>query len=573
MAYMWGWIMARSFKQMQESLRTGEEQNAINTRLLGAIRKHDKPAFQQALRDGANPNAIGVIRAPGGKPTANPPLIAAIFVGEIDFVTALIAAGADVTLEGESGSPVFLAISGGYHDMVAAILQKDPGIITSAPHNLVMQAILSFSPMALMKHSGLEQSEYDGLRAYYLGETTTPPDTSKMDIDYSGNIDVLRVLLEYPTARPEILGETIGNHADAPGSPWDLVQNPRPYIEDFLDEGINVSGTLRCLTQPDDPEPGVLVFEVQFNPLGKTPTNAPWIRIRYDFSDLVKEFKPFVDQLCPSDTIARQVAAIHQELKVIRREVESNHPHFEAIQSLSPMKGLHYDALNKHLFIMLQAYQMMSSGLMARNQKTWMDNGSTIMGFVAGHVPSPFGIPFGVFALGLAVVADRKEKKRYQRIANLLPKNMHPIAQELAYRITCAVEAKLLSASSPSSLDRLSATQVEELAKRAFVVAIYTVHNLKDADIEPGTAAQKAEQLAQRVLQAVGYSKFLDALVLKYTPCAINGGALIFSLPNSTNGHGYSHNGNGYHHGEVIDTMPGNGTHDDSHKKSKCVLM
>ncbi len=559
--------MARSVKQMQESLRTAEEQNAVNARLLKAIRKHDKAAFQQALKEGANPNALSVKTSPGGRPTVNPPLISAIFVGEIDFVTALIAAGADVTLEGEGGeSPINLAMSRGYHDMVAAILQKDPGIITSAGFNLVMQAILSFSPMALIKHSALEQSEYDALRAYYLGETTIPPDTSKRDIRYRGNIDVLRVLLKYPTARPEILGKNRLKGGSA--TPWDLVQKPRPYIEDFLDEGINVSGTLRCLTQPDDPEPGVLVFEVQFSPLGKIPTNPPppWIRVRYDFSDLVKEFKPFVEQLCPSDTIARQVAAIHQELKVVRREVESNHPHFEAIQSLSPMKGLHYDALNKHLFIMLQAYQMMSSGLMARNQKTWMDNGSTIMRFVAGHAPSPFGIPFGVFALGLAVVANRTEKKRYERIAHLLPKNMHPLAQELAYRITCAVEAKLLSASNPSSLDRLTTTQIEELAKRAFVIAIHTIHNLKDTDLEHGgSAAQKAEQLAQRVLQAIGYSEFLDELVVKYTPCAING-ALTFSL----------HHGNGYHLNRdeaAIDTMPGNAKLDDSHKKSKCLLM
>jgi hypothetical protein len=537
--------MARSAKQMQESLRTAEAQNAVNARLLSAIFKQDKPAFQQALREGANPNAVGIIRTLRGgrpsKPSVNPPLISAIFVGEIDFVRALIAAGADVTLEGESGSPIFLAISMGYHDMVEAILQKDPGIIVSAGGNLVMTAILSFSPMALLKHSSLKDSDYDALRAYYLGERTTPPDTGEMLLNYAGNIDIIRVLLEYPTARPKILGETELKAGSV--TPWDLVHNPRPYIEDFLDEYINTSGTLRCLTQPDDPEPGVLVFEVQFNPLGKMPTDAPWIKLRYDFGYLMREFKPFVEQLCPSDTIARQVAAIHQELKVVRREVESNHPHFEAIQSLSPMKGLHYDALNKHLFIMLQAYQMMSSGLMVRNQQTLMDNGSVIMDFVAGHVPSPFGIPFRVFALGLSIAADRTEKKRYQRIAALLPKNMHPVAQELAYRITCAIEAKLLSASKPSSLERLSAAQVEALAKRAFVVAIHTIHNLRDADIQHGNAAQKAEQLGQRVLEAVGSSAFLDELVLQYIPSAINA-ALIFSLENATHGQGHSHHGN-----------------------------
>ncbi|MBP6104673.1 MAG: hypothetical protein KA508_06420, partial [Gammaproteobacteria bacterium] len=214
--------MARSVKQMQESLRTAEEQNAVNARLLKAIRKHDKAAFQQALKEGANPNALSVKTSPGGRPTVNPPLISAIFVGEIDFVTALIAAGADVTLEGEGGeSPINLAMSRGYHDMVAAILQKDPGIITSAGFNLVMQAILSFSPMALIKHSALEQSEYDALRAYYLGETTIPPDTSKRDIRYRGNIDVLRVLLKYPTARPEILGKNRLKGGSA--TPWDLV--------------------------------------------------------------------------------------------------------------------------------------------------------------------------------------------------------------------------------------------------------------------------------------------------------------------------------------------------------------
>lgn len=568
--------MATSRQQMQRTLRSAEEQNAVNARLIRSMLQRDKTAFQKALADGADPNAIGVVLSPGRKPGTNYPLYSAVFTGDIYFVTGLIAAGADVALKGDSEPPITLAISRGHHDMVEAMLQAKPGLIDSTGVNLVANAILSFSSLALIKGSTLTEAKRNALFAYYRGETTSVPGIETMELDYAGNIDVLRVLLKRHTSHRYLLKEFDLEGREGSANAWQLIHKPTDYIPEFLSPGTNPANTLRCLSEPGDPGP--IVFEVQFRPLVKT-TNPPWVKVCLDFSDLIEELRPIVTELSPNEALVRKYEALHKDMQLVHRQVERSSPYFQEIENLSPMQGRHYDALARHLAIMLQGYQTMSSGLMQRNKNTQMDCASTIMAFVAGHTPSPWGIPFGVVSAGLSIVAEKKERQRYARIANVLPADSRPVAQELAYKLTCLVNAKLTATSPQGSLDSLSSLQVEELAKRAFVVAIYVIHNLKDTDIDQGmSAAKKSEELIARVLVAVGCSDFMNELIAKQQ--CLTKGALIFSLPvNGTNGHGHSHNGgNGYHsprNGQTeVDTIPAKGKRKQPPSpEKKCIIM
>ncbi len=570
--------MATSKQQMQNVLRNSEirspkEQNALNARLLKAIRQCDKPAFYQTLAEGADPNAIGVILSPKGKPTVNSPLIAAIFAGEMEFVTTLIAKGADVTIPGEANiSAISLAIGLGRHDMVEAVLSANPGVIDSNGNNLIMEALLSFSSMALIQSSLLTEVQRNALLAYYHGTAPTVPGIETLELHYSGQKAVLRSLLEYPAALRWLLTKTTTLVDDTVTTPWDLVQNPRPHINRFLSPGMNPRGTVRCLTQPNDPEANVLVFEVEFRPQGKRPTNPPppWVRVKYNFSDLREEWRPIIKQIAPSRELADRVEVLHRNVQLVHREVARNHPYFQEIENLNPFQGRLYDALAKHLSIMLRGYQTMSTGLAKRNRNTKMDQASNIISFIAGQAPAPWGVPFGIVSAGLSIAADKREKQRYARITEALPAESHPVAQELAYKITCMIEAKLASLPKASSLNSLTPPQVDALAKRAFVLAIHVIHGLKDTDIDKNaSASKKADELITLVLHAVDvdHKGFLNHLIIQTQSPAKD--ALIFGL--AVNGHGH-HNDHGQT--ELVHIMP-NGK-EDLHRKSpqqKCVLM
>ncbi len=583
-------MMATSRQQMQNVLRSSEvrspeEQNAVNARLIKAMLKRDKPAFHQALAEGADPNAIGVVLSPRGKPTTNPALLSAMFTGEIEFVTTLIAKGADVTLPAEDNmSAISLAIQLGRYDMVETVLQANPGVIDSNGNNLIMEALLSFSAPALIKHSMLTEAKRNALLAYYNGTATTVPGIETMELNYGGNLDVLRVLLKHPTARRLLLAETTMENGDT--TPWELIQNPRNYIQDFLDPGMNPRDTVRCLTEPGDPDPKVVRFAVQFRPQAKrrpTDPTPPWVKVCCDFSDLIEEWRPIIKDIAPSRELADRVEVLHQNVQLVHRQVARNHPFFQEIENLSPSQGRLFDALAKHLSIMLGGYQTMSSGLAQRNQNTKMDKASTILSFIAGQAPSPWGAPFGIVSVGLSIAADRREKQRYLRIAEALPAESHPVAQELAYKMTCMVEAKLASLPKPGSLDTLTPSQVDALAKRAFVLAINVIHNLKDTDIDKtASASKKADELMTLVLHTVDvdHADFLNALIIQ-TQCPPKN-VLIFSLAangNGTNGHGHSHNGNagGYHpprNGQTeVNSMPAKGKRKHPSPEKKCILM
>ena len=160
---------------------------------------------------------------------------------------------------------------------------------------------------------------------------------------------------------------------------------------------------------------------------------------------------------------------------------------------------------------MLDAYKKIASGIFVRNRDTRAEYVAKILNGLAAHTPSPFGMAFSAFATILDTVAEIKEKERYEKIAHLLPldRSIRNYSRELACVFTEFVALRL-----GYSLSKLTTEDMEDLAKRSFVLAIHSIYNVDDLKIDPNLKAnERAQELTEKVTTKITKSDFLQELI------------------------------------------------------------
>ncbi len=509
-----------------------------------------KPAEEvlKWLKMGASTSRTDVVLSKKYGPTGETVLAAAVRDSNRVAVPLLLEYGADPHVKSVEGNSVIIdAIANGSLDITSALLGKYPKLAELTfddergyhHANLLHRSIFSLSTFSvILRGDWGDLATSNQLVAYYLEKPGAQRPTQALTVRYPGNIPVAEKLLD--AYKDLVLMKTQEGF-----SPLDVVFNPRAYRHCFWD--VNGYESIRCTTPENDPNPNVLTFEIDLanrkgldrfvNREDETPDFRPPVTVIFDFTELQKVLLARAERLPEYQAlkIAGQAyggvqalqhkqAALENGLEVMNarvnslyQEVQNDHPHFEQIWDFkkNPLKALFYELSYKHIAIMMGAYQHMSTGLSQRTKNTKLDIASMIMSFVAGHIPSPFGIPFAFIAAGTGYLGDKQEQQRYKRIIALLPGNFHPMAQELAFQNTLFIEQHLKKVS--TKLEDLSQQKIEALAKRCFVIAIYTIYTIRDKDIDSSVYASqpKETQLIQKIMQTLENSPFLMELIVE----------------------------------------------------------
>lgn len=267
-----------------------EAQNAIDAKLLMAIVDHDNAAFERALSEGANIEAIGVIWDYEDEPSDSAPLSMAIEVNYLYGVKRLLALGANLyTLNGGEMPPFSEAILHGNEKVVQAMLAEDPKLLDmkfgAEKHTPLHTALLRLTTYSLIEDGDWGSRELENqVAGYYNGLRETLPTPLPAFVSYKGNLDVINILIRQNPrflTTPNGLGFT----------PLDIVMNPRKYWDRFSDS--QGRKTIRYLTSDQDPNDALLCFQATLT--DRTGSERFSIVVHYDFTTLRGLFASVAD--------------------------------------------------------------------------------------------------------------------------------------------------------------------------------------------------------------------------------------------------------------------------------------
>lgn len=210
------------------------EQNELNADMLDAITKKGADCkLDRVLREGANPNAIGV-RWSGEKDfSKDPPLICALYSDNWYAVNELLKKNADPFVESHKGIPaIFIAIAKGNSKIVNTMLVKAPSLInvTYDGWTLLHLSIFFLTPHSVIYDGEFESEEIkSALFKNYDFDYYSPKLPINPVIKYKGLQKIISMLLSQSPSMINALGKN-------GVTPLDIIKNPtkfRTFIQMF----------------------------------------------------------------------------------------------------------------------------------------------------------------------------------------------------------------------------------------------------------------------------------------------------------------------------------------------------
>lgn len=507
--------------RMTSQKRTAAEQNDLNRRLLDAVFDYKQPALLAALKDGADPNAVGVTWPNDPEPSVNPPLVSAIYGENFEAFQTLIRAGANVgALDHKGEFGIVRAVRSGHDKMVEALLTAKRSLIDAGGiNNLLYLAICSLGSYGILQNStgvnAAAEAQLNILFDYHM-EQMDPGVSLPKDpvvLDYKGNLDLVKTLLHY--APQHVIAKVKEGF-----SPLEVVQNPKKYAKEFWDcEGVR---TIRCLPF-EDAYPERLTFELTLCVRGGDPDTHFKAIVRYDFTEL----RRLLESYAPNHALAANVEhqkvrlqAVEQDLSAAQQQLTLVDKHllaplqeqerFEAWLAMHAAEGhknlkVFYDTLYTRLGILVHGLTTIASDMAAVNLNDRhmgllreVVGGLSALVKVAAIVPGAVATA-AVIERGVKTVAERRQVNAARRIIESLGHEPQAALRTFARELTQAYTQQLLALAEPEVAEaqqsaprkmfqkakqRVLESDFESPAARVAAFALlWVVHRLHEPDL------------------------------------------------------------------------------------------
>ncbi len=369
-----------------------EDQEKINIALLDAIISLKGSAAVVSLLDqGADPNCFA---APSEyeETEKTTPLALAVSIGCFSAVGPLLARGANpqgVTLSGQQ--IIDECVVNGNQRITDAVLKADKNLAILALNtdDLHHQTHLHRSIFALYPYSIIQDGEWESpeirklLIAYWDDVKAVEVPDRPLTVSYFGNTDMATVLVEHQ--------EKMMFMKTREGfSPWDIVFNPRAYQQHFFDVNGGSSTerldfhnhhTIRCLTEPNDPNPNVLKFQIDLSDRHGAKRfsiadldygiNRPLVTVIFDFTRLQNLFRRYVERssdlqfMAQAQQQSRQLRLVDEHVLAPREEKKQ----FEAWLKQSGHENLEifHNTLDTRFEALILSFKILSTNMLQAN--------------------------------------------------------------------------------------------------------------------------------------------------------------------------------------------------------------
>ncbi len=312
--------MSTSHREIVEQIMLGhQKQNKLDARLLDCMgaAHPSETSIDRLLREGANPNAIGVTWDEEKEPSKDFPLIWAINKQNEYAVQELIKKGADVCASDYRKIPaISLAVLVGNEKVVNMLLTHEPKLIDVVfnGRTLLHLALIQLTSYSIINHGECESKDiYDILLKRFQRDFSgyyPPKVPDNLVINYKGNKSLISLLLN---KKPNMVSAIDNNGM----TPLDIVTNPITWKHIFYDA--NGQRTIRCITLPSDPNTHLLTFLITLSDIlvgDKYPAT-----LNFDFTDLRLLFQKVQQTLLSAST--QQEHHVMQRLETVQRQLDN----------------------------------------------------------------------------------------------------------------------------------------------------------------------------------------------------------------------------------------------------------
>jgi len=199
--------------------------------------------------------------------------------------------------------------------------------------------------------------------------------------------------------------------------------------------------------------------------------------------------------------------ALHKHAKVLDPIADRK----ERIRKLKGGSLVFFNIVSSCMKDTFLTYRQVSTGLIKRDDMTKSAVAASILGFLASAAPAPFSTAFSIFSTATEKLGYRHETGVYKKIAARIPQfdALPAWAEDITLDL---LEHSKGYFDTFFAAERLTDSEMEDVAKLILTVGIYTVYDVDNLKIEHPEKMQGvdlAQLVRQKIVDAVKHSPYI----------------------------------------------------------------